>query len=169
MTPSLPRLDRTDRGIIAALQEDARLSNKALAARVGIAPSTCSERLKRLEDTGVFVGFRAAVDPAVLGIGLQAMIAVRLRRHAEEEVDAFRAHASAMPEVISVSHVTGRNDFLVHVVVRDADHLRNLAVSGFTTMREVDHIETSLIYEHLGKGALPDLTQLSLPRRTMTG
>ena len=153
----MPRLDRTDRQIIAALQEDARLSNKALAARVGIAPSTCSERVKRLHEAGVFRGFPASVDPEVLGIGLQAMIAVRLRRHAESEVDTFRAHATAMPEVVSVSHVTGRNDFLVHVVVRNADHLRNLAVSGFTTMPEVDHIETSLIYEYLGKGSLPDL------------
>lgn len=156
---TVPRLDRTDRRIIAALQENARLSNKALAARVGIAPSTCSERLKRLQDHGVFRGFHTAVDPAVLGIGLQAMIAVRLRRHSAEDVEAFRSHATAMPEVVSISHVTGRNDFLVQVVVRDADHLRDLAVSGFTTQREVDHIETSLIYEHLGKGSLPDLTE----------
>ena len=154
---SHPPLDRTDRDIIAALQDDGRLSNKALAARVGIAPSTCSERMKRLEAAGVFRGFRADVDPAALGIGLQAMIAIRLARHAAEEVAAFRAHATAMDEVVSVSHVTGRNDFLVHVVVRDADHLRQLAVSGFTTLPEVDHIETALIFEHVGTGALPDL------------
>ncbi len=156
--PPLPQLDRTDRDMIAALQEDARLSNKALAARVGIAQSTCSERMKRLEAAGVFRRFRAEVDPAVLGIRLQAMIAVRLRRHAAEEVASFRAHAAAMPEVVSVSHVTGRNDFLVHVVVRDADHLRQLAVSGFTTLPEVDHIETALIFEHITTGVLPDFS-----------
>jgi len=154
---NIPVLDRTDRAIIAALQENARLSNKALAARVGIAPSTCSERMRRLEAEQVFSGFRAVVDPRALGIGLQAMIAVRLRRHAADEVEAFRLHAAALPEVISISHVTGPNDFLVRVVVRDADHLRDLAVRGFTTMREVDHIETALIFEHVGKGILPDL------------
>lgn len=153
----LPHLDRTDRAIIALLQDNARLSNKELAAGAGIAPSTCSERMRRLEAVGVFSGFHAAVDPRVLGIGLQAMIAVRLRRHAAEEVEAFGLHARALPEVISLSHVTGPNDFLVRVVVRDADHLRDLAVSGFTTMREVDHIETSLIFEHNEKGTLPDL------------
>jgi len=156
--PPIQQLDRTDREIIAALQQDARLSNKALAAKVGIAPSTCSERLKRLEAGEVFRGFQAIVDPSVLGIGLQAMIAIRIRRHAAAEVEAFRTHATAMPEVVSVSHVTGRNDFLVHVVVRDADHLRELAVSGFTTLPEVDHIETSLIFEHVGDRPLPDLT-----------
>ncbi len=152
-----PTLDRTDRAIIAALQENARLSNKALAAHVGIAPSTCSERMRRLETEGAFTGFHAVVDPRVLGIGLHAMIAVRLRRHAADEVEAFRFHAANLPEVISISHVTGANDFLVRVAVRDADHLRDLAVRGFTTMQEVDHIETALIFEHVGKGILPDL------------
>ncbi|RLE18581.1 MAG: Lrp/AsnC family transcriptional regulator [Actinobacteria bacterium] len=155
----VPDLDRTDRAIIALLQENARLSNKELAAGAGIAPSTCSERMRRLETIGVFSGFHAAVDPRVLGIGLQAMIAVRLRRHSAEEVEAFELHAAALPEVISLSHVTGPNDFLIRVVVRDADHLRQLAVSGFTTMREVDHIETALIFEHNEKGILPDLSE----------
>lgn len=154
----VPHLDRTDRAIIALLQDNARLSNKELAAGAGIAPSTCSERMRRLETAGVFSGFHAAVDPRALGIGLQAMIAVRLRRHSAEEVEAFELHAEALPEVISLSHVTGPNDFLIRVVVRDADHLRQLAVSGFTTMREVDHIETALIFEHREKGTLPDLS-----------
>jgi len=154
----VPYLDRTDRAIIALLQDNARLSNKELAAGAGIAPSTCSERMRRLEAVGVFSGFHAAVDPRVLGIGMQAMIAVRLRRHSAEEVEAFELHAEALSEVISLSHVTGPNDFLIRVVVRDADHLRQLAVTGFTTMREVDHIETALIFEHKEKGTLPDLS-----------
>ena len=151
-------LDRTDRRIVALLQENARRSNKELAAQVGIAPSTCSERVRRLEDDRVLRGFHADVDPRALGIGLQAMIALRLRRHAADEVDSFRRHATALPEVIGVYHVTGANDFLVHVVVRDAEHLRELAVSGFTTLPEVAHIETSLIFEHGEATALPDLT-----------
>jgi DNA-binding Lrp family transcriptional regulator len=152
------RLDRTDREIVRLLMDDARSSNREIAARVGIAPSTLSERLRRLQQAGIFRGFHADVDPTVLGIGLEAMIAIRLRRHAETEVDAFRAHAGSMPEVMDLFHVTGPNDFLVHVVVRDADHLRDLAVSGFTTLPEVAHIETSLIFEHRAKMALPDLT-----------
>lgn len=152
-------LDRTDRKLVGLLQDDARRSNKELAAAAGIAPSTCSERIQRLRDDGVFLGFHADVDPAALGIGLQALIAVRLRRHAAAEVDAFDRHADEMPEVIEVFHVTGANDFLVHVVVRDADHLRDLAVNGFTTLPEVAHIETSLIFQHQAKAGLPDLTE----------
>jgi len=154
-------MDRTDRRLVALLQENARRSNKELAARLGVAPSTCSERLHRLEEVGVLTGFHADVDPKALGIGLRALVAIRLSRHSAAEVDRFRAHAIAMTEVIGLWHVTGPNDFLVQVVVRDAAHLRELAVSGFTTLPEVTHIETSLVFEHLGKPGLPDLTTAS--------
>ena len=154
-------LDRTDRLLVDLLQKNARLSNKALAAAAGIAPSTCSERVRRLEDEGVFRGYNADVDPPALGIGLRALIAIRLRRHAAEEVASFRENAMGLDEVIAISHVTGPNDFLVHVVVRDADHLRDLAVSGFTSLPEVAHIETSLVFEHIDKRGLPDLQRTS--------
>jgi DNA-binding Lrp family transcriptional regulator len=152
------RLDRTDRAIVALLQEDARRSNKELAALAGIAPSTCSERLRRLEEAGVLRDYTADVDPAALGIGMRAMLAIRLRRHNASEVDTFRDRALSMPEVVAISHVTGANDFLVQVVVRDATHLRDLAVTGFTSLPEVAHIETSLMFDHVTKRALPDLT-----------
>lgn len=150
-------LDRTDRAIVRLMQEDARRSNKQLAAAVGIAASTCSERVRRLEDAGVLRGYTADVDPDALGIGMRAILAIRLRRHSAAEVDTFREHVLSMPEVIEVSHVTGANDFLVQVVVRDAAHLRDLAVSGFTSLPEVAHIETSLMFEHVAKRGLPDL------------
>ncbi len=151
-------LDRTDRTIVALMQENARRSNKELAAAVGIAPSTCSERVRRLEDAGVLRGYTADVDPASLGIGMRAILAIRLRRHNASEVDTFREHVLSMREVVQVSHVTGSNDFLVQVVVRDAAHLRDLAVSGFTSLPEVAHIETSLVFDHVAKRAVPDLT-----------
>jgi DNA-binding Lrp family transcriptional regulator len=112
--------------------------------------------VKRLEQDGVFRGFHASVDPEWLGIGLAAMVAVRLRRHESQEVERFWEHALAMPEAVGVSHVSGVNDFLVHAVVRDTDHLRELAVSGLNTLPEVIHIETSLIFEHVSKPTLPD-------------
>jgi len=150
-------LDRTDRRLVQLLSEDARRSNKGLAAAAGIAPSTCSERVQKLRDEGVFRGFHADVDPVVMGIGLQALVVVRLRRHAEDEVQRFWEHAEAMPETRAVYHLSGANDFLCHVVVKDPDHLRRVAVSGFTSLPEVAHIETSLIFKHRSKPTLPDL------------
>jgi DNA-binding Lrp family transcriptional regulator len=150
-------LDRVDRVLLAALQENARQSNKELAARVGLAQSTVSERIRRLEQSGAIAGYHARVAPEAMSIGLEALIAVRLRRHGAGEVEAFRGRALSLPETAAVLHVTGGNDFLVHVVVRDATHLRDLAVSVFSSWPEVGHIETSLIFERVSKPGLPDL------------
>ena len=153
-------LDRIDRHLVSLLQKDGRLSNKALAAAAGIAPSTCSERIQRLSERGVFTGFHAEVDPEVMGVGLEALVAVRLTRHAEDDVERFWRHVEGMTEVINVYHLSGANDFLCHVVVRDNRHLRQVAVSGFTTLREVAHIETSIIFEHRAKPGYPDLADM---------
>jgi DNA-binding Lrp family transcriptional regulator len=142
-------LDRTDVAILAALQNDGRLSNKQLAARVGLAPSSCYERVRKLVNSGAIRGFHAEINPAALGYSLEAMIAVRLRRHSREEYDAFRKAVLALAEVKAVHHLAGENDFLVHVLARDTDHLRDLALDQFITRPEVGHIETWLIFEHV--------------------
>jgi DNA-binding Lrp family transcriptional regulator len=142
-------LDRIDRAIVAALQQNARLSNKELAARVGVAESTCHERVKRLSSAGVLRGFHAEVDAKALGVGLQALVAVRLARHTIAAVESFRRAMLALPEAIAVFHVAGANDFLVHVAVRDSDALRDLILRSFTSRPEIVHVETSLIYEHV--------------------
>lgn len=147
MSHSRP-LDRTDFALLAALQKNARTSNKELARRVGLAESTCLERVRRLERDGVLLGSHAEVDPRRLGAGLQALIRVRLARHARKEVESFQRHALARPEVLALYHLTGEDDFLVHVGARDADHLRELTLEAFTTRREVGRIQTSLIFRH---------------------
>jgi len=152
-------LDRIDFEIVAALQNEARLSNKVLAARVGLAPSSCLERVRRLERAGVLRGYHAEVDARALGVGLQALVFVRLRRHSRARVEAFRAYALGLAETVGLFHVTGEYDFLVHVAVRDADHLRALTMDAFTTRTEVAHLETHLIFEHGRRPALPALAR----------
>jgi len=152
-------LNRTDFAILAALQKDARLSNKELAAKVGLAPSSCLERVRRLRETGVLTGFRALVDPRALGVAIQALVFVRLARHARKQVRAFREHALSLPETIGLYHVAGQHDFIVHVGVRHADHLRDLAMDAFTSRREVARIETHLIFEHVPRPELPVLVE----------
>ncbi len=149
-------LDRTDLAILRALQRNARMANNRLAEKVGLAPSTCLERVRRLVAAGVLQGFHADVDPSALGIGLQAMIAVRLRQHSRDLVESFRSHALSRPEVLTVYHVAGADDFLLHVVARDANHLRDLAMDAFTTRPEVAHLETNLIFECRRNRELPN-------------
>lgn len=148
-------LDRIDKLIISALQKNGRLSNKELAYQIGLAPSSCLERVRRLQQSGIFLGFHAEVNPKKLGIGLQAMVSVRLSSHTTSLVESFRAHALSLTEVCAVFHVTGAKDFILHVVVHDSDHLRELTLSAFTTRPEVDHIETSLIFEYTRNPVLP--------------
>ena len=147
-------LDRTDFAILEALQKNARLSNKELAARVGLAPSSCLVRVRKLQG-GVLRGFHAEVDPDALGIGLQALIALRLVRHARSKFKSLEAHMHALPEVLTVFHVSGVNDLLVHVAVRDIGHLRNLIVDRIATRAEVANCETAVIYSLFQKPGLP--------------
>lgn len=140
-------LDRIDIELIRLLRKHARLSNKDLAEAVGVAPSTALERVRRLRETGVILGFHAELNADALGIALQAMVAVRLARHSREMVDAFHDHLLGLSEVMAFYHVAGADDFLVHVAVRDSAHLRGFLLAAFTQREEVAHIETHLIFE----------------------
>lgn len=149
-------LDRIDHGILAELAKNARITNKDLALLVGLSPSRTLERVRALRQRGVIRGYHAEIDPAALGVGIQAMVAIRLRRHSREAVAAFRAHALGLTETMAVYHVAGINDFLIHVATRDADHLRDFALDAFTTRPEVGHVETILIFEAVRRGEMPD-------------
>ncbi len=149
-------LDRIDFDILAALQNDARISNKDLAAEIGIAPSTCLERTRQLRAEGALLGEHADVNPTALGIGLEALVSVRIRRHSRRLIERFQAHVLDLPEATAVYHLAGENDFLVHVVVRDVTHLRDLVLDAFTTRPEVAHVETALIFGHRESHVLPN-------------
>lgn len=148
-------LDETDCGLIRLLQHNARMSNKEIAASLSVAPSTALERTRRLEAEGTLAGYHASVDPSRVGVGIQALVTVRLRRHARDVVESFFAHARALPEVVQVFHTTGASDALVHVAVRDTDHLRELALAAFTERPEVARIETALLFAHHAGDGLP--------------
>ncbi len=148
-------IDRIDAEILRLLQKDGRLSNKALAAAVGLAPSSCLERVRRLQRSGVIRGVHADVDPEALGVGLEAIYFIELAKHGRELVETFQAEIGGLPEVRSVFLVAGQYDFLVHVAVRDSQHLRDLALDRITVRPEVTRIETVLIFGHQRNHVLP--------------
>ena len=147
-------LDRIDRSILAALQNDARLTNKELAANVGLAPSSCLERVRRLRAEGRIRGFHADVDPEALGIALQAMVFIQLA--AQDRVQDFIDAVSPHPEVLAVTHVAGQHDFIVHVAARDTAHLRQVILQHISSLSGVRHVETALIFGHHPSRTLPD-------------
>lgn len=148
-------LDRIDRQLVQLLQNNGRLSNKELAAAVGLAPSTCLERVRRLSQTGIIKGIHADVDVKALGIGLQAIYFIELTKHRREVVESFQTEVLQIREVISAYLIAGRYDFIVHVAVRDTQHLRDLALDTFTNRPEVTRIETALIFNYDRSFELP--------------
>jgi DNA-binding Lrp family transcriptional regulator len=149
-----PNPDDVDRRILLTLHGDARISNSALADAVGIAPSTCHGRLRRLQELGVIRGFYTDVDPAAIGLPLQAMISVRLQSNARGKIRSFIQQIRRKPQVMDVYFLAGADDFLVHVAARDTDDLRSFVVENLNLDADVAGTQTSLIFEHL-RGASP--------------
>ena len=145
--PESVTLDTVDLRILRLLQNDARITNRDLAAGAGIAPSTCLDRVRRLRDAGVITGYAVRLDPARLGRGLQAFLAVRVTPHRRPLVAEFVAHARALPEVRAVYHLAGADDFLVHVAVPGVADLQRLVLDEFTSRSEVSLVHTNLIFE----------------------
>ena len=152
--PGAPgELDDIDRHIVRELARDARIANNALAERVGIAPSTCLGRVRSLRERGVIRGYHADVDPAALGMPLQAMIAVRLQSHARSRIRAFVADVAGLPEVLNVFFLVGKDDFLLHVAAASTATLRDF-VETLSSNTDVSYTETSLIFEHIRADAV---------------
>lgn len=141
-------LDRVDLSILAQLVRDGRIPNNALAARVGIAASTALTRVRSLVDRGVIRGFSADVDPVAVGRPVQAIVALRLRTHDSEHVMGFAARVAHLREVIQTFHVSGTEDFLVHVAVVDPEQLRSFVLMSLTSDPAVGQAQTHLVFEH---------------------
>ncbi|MGH3734887.1 MAG: Lrp/AsnC family transcriptional regulator [Micromonosporaceae bacterium] len=147
-------LDPVDVEILRLLQNDARITYRELGEAVGVAASTCVDRVARLRRTGLIQGYALRVDPVKLGRGLQALISVQMRPHRRDLIGPFVERVRALPEVRALFHLTGPDDYLVHVAVRNTDDLRRLVLDEFTSHREISHVETRLIYQQWTGGPL---------------
>lgn len=149
-------IDQIDFEIIRALRNNARITNKELAEKVDLAPSSCLERVRYLRARKYIRGAHTEVDLAAIGIGLQAMVAIRLAQHSRAGLDAFQKHVLGLKEVIQVYHLSGANDYMVHIGVKDAQTLRNFVLDSFAERPDVVHIETAVIYEEVKNWQLGD-------------
>jgi len=149
-------LDSIDRALLSELQNDARQTNKALAEKVSVAPSTCLERVRELRARGVIRGFRADVDPAAIGRPMEAILSIQQRAAERGAIESLLEHTASLPEAVRVMALTGTTDFIVHVALRDMDHLREL-VWALTERREVGRLQSSLV---LVRAEGPDLLPL---------
>jgi Lrp/AsnC family transcriptional regulator, leucine-responsive regulatory protein len=140
-------LDAIDRKIIAALQAEGRLPIVDLADKVGLSPTPCQRRVKRLEEEGLIVRYAALVSPEAMGFGLQALVEVTLEDHSEKTVEAFEAAIRARPEVAACYAVTGDMDFLLHVFATDLASFSDFALKALLRMPGVKGTRSSFIMQ----------------------
>ena len=159
----MTELDALDHALLRALQDDARQTNRDLAAAVHVSPSTSSERVRALRESGVIRGYHADIAPAALGRHVQAMTAVTIRPPSRENIEAFRDWASALPEIAGVFVVSGGDDFLLHVAVPDTDALYAFVIDRLTERPEVADVRTSVVYEHIRRTVLEPLSAPDTP------
>jgi DNA-binding Lrp family transcriptional regulator len=152
--PHAAELDRIDLAILAELAADARITNAALAQRVGVAESTSIKRLRALREAGIVTGFTTQLNLAALGFPIEAVIKVRLSNHNRDHVLRFHATLTRIPGVLTAFHVAGEDDFLVHVAVRTPHELRDLVLNHIVVHGGVQHTQTQLVFAVLaGPGA----------------
>ncbi len=118
-----PRLDQIDRNILAVLQTEARIPFAELGRRVGLSTPAVIERVRKLEDSRVILGYHAEVAPTAVGLPLQAFIKVTI---AGDKLEQFAAVVRAVPEVRQAYRVTGAESYIVQVAARDLPHLEKL-------------------------------------------
>jgi DNA-binding Lrp family transcriptional regulator len=142
-------LDELDTAILRELQQNARRTNRDVAAAVGVAPTTALDRTRSLYAKGVITGARLEIDLAKVGRPVQALVAIRVRPPTRANIEGFREWATALPEVLGLFVTSGTEDFLIHVAVPDNDHLYAFVIDRITEKPEVADVRTSVVYEHI--------------------
>jgi Lrp/AsnC family leucine-responsive transcriptional regulator len=156
-----PVLDAIDRRIIAELQADARLSNVELAHKVGLSPSPCLRRVKRLEGEGYIEGYRAALRRDRVGLGFSVFISVKIDGHANERALKFEEAINKMPEVIACHLVSGEADYFLEVVVPDLEHYQRFLVGKLLNLPIVREVKSNIAIQTLKAGAPLPLAHLA--------
>ena len=150
------RLDVFDLKIIESLQSEGRLSNVELADRIGLSPSPCLRRVKRLESEGVIEGYSARINREKIGMGVTVFVSVGLDRHREEEAERFRRAVVRLPQVISCHAISGDSDFLLEIVVADLIQYSEFVLKRLRRIPGVKDLQSSFSLEAMkARGLLP--------------
>ncbi len=138
-------LDDIDRRILRELVKDGRITNNDLADQVGLSPSPCLRRLRRLEETGVIKGYSALVDPKAYGWSMAAIATIRLSRQHEDEIVMFEDAVRSWDEVLECHLVTGSRDYILKVMTGDLRQYERFIKEKIARLKCVESIETSFI------------------------
>ena len=139
-------LDRTDKRILAELQNNGRISNQELADKVGLSPSPCLRRVRQLEDSGIIEGYAALLNASKLGLKLIALIQISMDKHTPERFEHFQKVVSAYPEVLECLLITGQSaDYLLKVAVQDMEVYQDFLLNKITKIPGVSDVHSSFV------------------------
>ena len=137
------KLDVIDRKILRAIQQDARVSNLELAKAVGLSPTPCLRRIRRLESDGVIAGYAAVLDQARVGLPVSVFAQVRMDSHDNDTLARFEETVRAWPEILECYLMTGARDYLLRIVVEDVAAYERFIKEKLTRIPGIGSIESS--------------------------
>lgn len=157
------RLDRLDLRILDALLENAQISNVALAERVGLTPSPCLRRVRRMKEAGVIQSTLTVLSYSAVGLEIQALIQIGIERHGEDECFAFEESIKSMPEVLACYLVSGATDYILQVVSQNVSSYTKLVkkIAGLPGIRE---IQSCIVLETVKPWSIMSLKHLESER-----
>lgn len=137
-------MDRTDVRILDLLQREGRISNVELAERVALSPTPCLRRVKRMEEAGLIVGYRAELDRRAVGLGVTAFVSINIERHGPEATKAFVEAVSNIDAVVACHVLTGSFDFLLEVVTPTLDEYSDVMLERLGGLPGVTSLQTMI-------------------------
>lgn len=154
-------LDRIDLAILERLQRDGRLTNVQLAEKVGLSPTPCLRRVRRLEQLGIINGYRAMLDRKKAGLGITIFVSIKIDGHrAQNAADAQNIFRD-MPEVISCHVVSGDADFLLEIVVPDLEAYEELVFHRLLALPVVKDVHSNFVIRTVKEHSPLPLTHLA--------
>ena len=138
-------LDSKDIQILSLLLNNARLSNKEIAAKIEIAQSSTHDRIKKLSQKGYLKGTYAQIDQKKLGLNIEVMLAIKLNKQHRSIIADFIEKASQFPGVLQLFHMAGNSDFILHVAVKDSDELRSFILDRLSTLDYIQSTQTTMV------------------------
>ena len=153
-------LDGIDLRILSALQADGRLTNQELADQVGLSPSPCLRRVRRLERDGFIRTYRAVLDRESVGLGLTVFVDIKVEKHSRENAKGLQEALTALPEVVACHMVSGSADFMAEIVVPNLKAYERLLTEKLLTLPMIGDIRSNFALTRVKSDAALPLTHL---------
>lgn len=137
-------MDSVDRAILFQLQQDGRLSNVDLSARVGLSPTPCLRRVRNLEEAGIIQGYHADLDPTAIGRGFQVLVHANMMVKDQSTIEAFEDQVRELPEIIECRRMFGDPDYVIWVATTDTDTYERFYMTQLTNLPGVARMNSQM-------------------------